>query len=536
MDSCRDKLIQRDIFTVIVLFTVHVITVYKFAILKVDTHDIFIFKAALDISNGFTLFSETFTVYGALANIINYLFVTILGVTVHSIVVSTVIFYGINSVLLYFLFKDYFPYWINILSNIIVLALAPFYALNFLPWPSVYANTFVILSVICFISHGNRARSCFLVGIFSALAFWCRQPVGVVLLLTYISLLMIDLFVRKLDKRGLACQVGSLVGGFVLICAIFLGWLLWNNAFTDWWLQSVVHAGRWAQRHGSGGRKVIVSLFQIFEKDECNGFNVLIKSYLWRFMAIANIGILLISLFNEFKNKKIIFKKHNNFLLVLSFVNLGLWHQFYPVPCARHTYWASILFVGPTLYLFYSISNLFAELLPKERSRIGRVIVFSIMTIYTFYFDISTRIAAGIVKINAPYETIKTPFFFDKMKENGVYSKDYNELADLIENHLKTHPDALIVTRDRVWTGNYFQSYNRKEVIENEKKIRPLFLNWNGVEDIGIYPDWESKISEIIDKGNSIIFSSTKYQPLESRYNTYFFNIKEPFLVHIPKY
>ncbi len=508
MNTWPDKITRRNILTALALFTLHSVTVYQFGIRGPDFGMVYMFKPAFDMARGFSLFSETFTVYGALTTYIHFFFIKLFGESVHSLVLAASLFYGLNAILLYAIFARYFPCWINVIANFLVLALAPFYFWPFLAWSSVYANTFALLSVLCFVNSNKKYYRLFAAGFFASLSFWCRQPVGILLSGSYVFLMALDAIRPTKDLQFFLAGPIAYFIGFLFPSSLFFLTLWQQNSINDWYLQSIVHAKVWALIYGGNTTKVLTSLFQLFAGDSCNGFGVGIKSLLWRFLAVSNLCIFTVSLINRFFQKSIFFNKHNQFLLTISCVNLALWHQYYPVPCMRHTYWASILMVAPLLYALSLVASILAQYFPGPHKKKAAFVLSICLIALTFSYDLYKRIDAGIKKASYHYNNTETPFFLKGIKTDNQFEQMI-AISHLLESYMQQNKKVLIVSFGRQWF-NFLQSYMDSQAVR-KAPTRALFVNWNSSENRDVYPTWWKELTKIVRENHPIIIA---YAPL----------------------
>ena len=165
-----------------------------FAFIGIDPHhDGILLKPAIDIINGKMLFKDTFTQYGMLTTLIQAAAIKVIGPYLISIKISTVLFYSLSVILLYYIWRNFLTDNYFFIVYFLFLITAPFYPRPMLPWSSVYALFFLLLTnlfVINFIKKDNVIWL-FWAGIASALAFWCRQPIGVVIYLSIVCFLII---------------------------------------------------------------------------------------------------------------------------------------------------------------------------------------------------------------------------------------------------------------------------------------------------------------------------------------------------------
>ena len=170
------------IFNPIFIFIMTLIVAGYFSTIGVDPHhDGILLKPALDMVSGKILFKETFTQYGALTTIIQAIALKVFGSYLITIRLLTAFFYALISLLLYFIFQRFLPKLILFISLLIWLLMAPYNIWVLLPWSSIYALFFQLLTtyLLLIFFEKKEPKYFILASISTALIFWCRQPVGI---------------------------------------------------------------------------------------------------------------------------------------------------------------------------------------------------------------------------------------------------------------------------------------------------------------------------------------------------------------------
>src|SRR5664280_927594 len=147
-------------------------------------HDGIMFKPALDVAQGKMVFRDTFTQYGGVTVLMQAAAIKLFGEYLLVIKLQTALMYGASIFLFWRVWSRLMPSWLATFVCIVATLMAPdTIALGSLPWSSVYSLFFQSLALLCavrYVEHG-RERELVFAGAAAALAFWCRQPVGVFL-------------------------------------------------------------------------------------------------------------------------------------------------------------------------------------------------------------------------------------------------------------------------------------------------------------------------------------------------------------------
>ncbi len=313
-----------------------------FACMGVDVHaDGIMLKPATDVANGQVLFRDTFTQYGALTTFIQALALKMFGQYLIVIRLTTVLFYSLSAVLLYYIWRNFLtPAFFWIMYGLFLL-LPPFYGLTFLPWSSIYALFFILLANVFMIGFIKRGFVWLLwgAGASSALAFWCRQPTGIVMYLALFLYFAVCLALERKSWRRILINFGICTAAYLICSMCFLIYLWLNDALADWYIQSI----RFMFTFGIEGREA-TSLFKC-----------LFPASVFRIIPIVTLSVLCVSLYLLFNKKRDGDRPINRMLVVTAIIGLASWHQYFPVPCALHLCWAAIPMLGFYVYVIQRI-------------------------------------------------------------------------------------------------------------------------------------------------------------------------------------
>jgi hypothetical protein len=221
------------------------------ASLGVDPHhDGIMLKPALDVLSGQVLFRDTFAQYGALTT---YLQAAALWFqpTLLSLRLQTVGAYAVTLFFLYAAWRIILPRSLTVLSCGFFLLFIPAYEKNWLdqywilhPWSSVFAMMFQAIGLYALfrmIAGEQSARWGFLLGAVCTCAFWCRQPVGILmavcLVATWLALCRTNWAPTNQSRRSV---LAGIVGGFGAFHVGLLGGILFSGAGPEWWYQNFI--------------------------------------------------------------------------------------------------------------------------------------------------------------------------------------------------------------------------------------------------------------------------------------------------------
>ena len=361
----------------VALFAFSFLITYRFSLVNFDSHHSgLMYKTALDLAHGKVLFLETFTQYGALTSYIQGLSVLLFGESVRSILLITALFYAASHTMLYLVAHRLMGRVPALAAAVATVFLAPFFLWDFHPWSSVFALFFLLLSLYTLQTAVAKDAVPALVqaalsGLFAALTFWCRQPVGFVTALAgLLCILFLLLLVRKQSEQRkhtlfllAAFGVGLTVGILLLLIPI-----LASGGGHDFVRQSLSAMVSFASaRSGEGTQGFIQSLFaNLFGMPFYLTRTKVVFDIIWLFLPVLALILALLT------GAKLVLAAHREgegfrtrgahvTVLIYAVYAVAEWHQYYPVSCLRHWYWGAFL-CAPAVFL---ITRELLDLLPR---------------------------------------------------------------------------------------------------------------------------------------------------------------------------
>ncbi|MBQ6109713.1 MAG: glycosyltransferase family 39 protein [Thermoguttaceae bacterium] len=310
-------------------------------------HDGVLMKPAYDVMHGKMLFRDTFTQYGALTTLLQAAACLIFGARVLTLRLLTTVFYAGSTVLVWHIGGRILKGFYRIIPILCILIFPPFYFWNMLPWSSVYALFFLLLTVFLFqLGFQKKRESWFwaLTGAVSTLPFWCRQPLGLVFA-GGILLVLVSHWRFYESWRDTLHRLWLYVAGAMIVFGIFFIWLSMNHAFHDFWVQSIkmafgfaagkttqmapaVQTGGFLQK--CAALTFALKIFRLFFMDRLFWGTVICSLTLGWFIYLVVWGIRKMGLTLDYWL----------LLPVVFMAGLSL-HQYYPVPGLRHYYWGA---------------------------------------------------------------------------------------------------------------------------------------------------------------------------------------------------
>ena len=124
---------------VIWLIPIGIISCY-FSILDPEWHhDGILFKPAVDVASGLSLFRETFTQYGALTTYLQAGAIYLFGKALIVLRLQAALFFILIGVFNLLILRRLIPFWLAVSSTYVWFLMAPIFLMPFLAWSSIYA-------------------------------------------------------------------------------------------------------------------------------------------------------------------------------------------------------------------------------------------------------------------------------------------------------------------------------------------------------------------------------------------------------------
>ena len=311
-------------------------------------HDGIMFKAAVDVAAGKVPFRETFCQYGILTPLLQGAFIKIFGAELLVLKLLTAAFYAaslavFDKICCRFIEKSKWGY--RALAIAMYFLLSADCCVTSHPWASVYALFFILLAIeytLRFCEEDkNETKYAVYSGLCAGIMFGLRQPCGLTAILSGALLTWIFYSWNKNKAAKYAAGFFSAAAALFIVYALMISY--WN-AWHDYWIQTWSHALSFAVKRGSGTgtySDFVINFFPFVTGDR--GFIDII----FAFFPLITLGMLgYMFLKGEWKN--------NISMVCVILFALGAWHQYYPVPCMRHLYWAAV----PMMIVFiWSISK-----------------------------------------------------------------------------------------------------------------------------------------------------------------------------------
>lgn len=351
-------MIWRRLLPTLFFFGLTFLVAAYYSVYDVDPHhDGAIFKPALDVSKGMMLYRDTFSQYGALFTLLTAAGLKIFGPYMLVLRIMAAFFYGLVAAMLWLLGKRLLPRWLAALVVLLWLGVAGYIGGWFLAWSSIYALFFQLAAVYFLLRHQEDERGAgswplwlVLAGLMAALAFWCRQPTGVLQMGAMVMFLSIRRLRPLPNWRESWHLVHPLLLGFILGVLPILGWIVLNGALKDWYLQNVVFGSLFLKYFGQSNdiRYLLRHLFPFFN---LGGYQT--GSLLYGMLPVLNLAGLALLARKMWHGKTLLGREDVAYAIGL--LSLASWPQYYPFPDdGLHAYWAATPMMPMAAWLMWT--------------------------------------------------------------------------------------------------------------------------------------------------------------------------------------
>ena len=503
--ALKIKLKKIVILSSIFLFFLTLFITSYFARQGIDAHhDGIMFKTALDVASGKTLYTQTYNHYGPISAYLQAFSLQILGNYVLSIRLITAFFYSLIAVVIYLTWTKFMPNKFAFLTSILWLILAPFYTQIFYPWSSVYGLFFLMLSLYLLLvsikklNVKNKKVSfhpfvIFAIGATSCLAFLSKQQY-LMLIISLISFYILLGLCRVINPKKMMHCIALLCSGFLCVYLLFIFWFYITGSLVDYFKQ-VLWLGYITGRILGRGIGILELISPLYSMP------------IWLLLPVVSIYFFVKSLINLMKKS---WTQIDVMMLGVSIVSLASIAQYYPISDHSHIFWGATPSIGLLIYIIYIYTrNWYSE---KFRPTTKRIVILILFVI--FLSNLSSQLVHSIaigVKRNSYYNTfIKSPEVLKGLKISKSDSIFYSDVDKKINDYLRLNPDKHFVINI---SDSLYMTFTKKAV-----NMEPMFLNLSGYTS-GIYP-FEPKFYEYLETDKPLIIVYSVNSHLHKGYKT----------------
>lgn len=473
-----------------IIFSLALLWFGVFAPLGIDLHhDGVMFIPALRVANGDMVFRDVFCQYGMLSPVLQALALKLGGAELLTLKYFMVLFYAGSAVMLDIIWQQLLtPRWRDLML-LMFFTLMPDTMVTFHPWSSIFALFFSLISLWGQLKYLKQGKWYWLLfsGAMAGVTFLSRHPSGVVTLLAVWGTLFFEMMTvpagwkARIRKFVVSCGIAG--GGFVSVAGIAAAIIIAAGAWDDFVFQCItavfgfVHA-----RGGSGDSNYLgQSLFPF----------VTSMGYFDSIFAVLPLTALFQLLSGVRKAVRSDVKAQESLsLIALVIFALGSWHQYYPVPCVRHLFWAGVPFFG---VFVLSIRELLQS--TGERRWLCRILAAGLLLV--FCACASVRIYSGCIRLaTAGGRAVSEIPGLKGMK----LTRGEDSLIRIFRSTLESLPENI---RQR-GVVNYTPDGLWSVILPDAGfKHRQFLLFWEG-----LYKDYDEKIIEFVREKRPVVLSS----------------------------
>jgi len=475
-------------------------------------HDGILFKPAIDVASGLSLFSETYTQYGAFTTFLQAAAIKIFGAHLVVLRIQAAGFVALSGVLFWVILRKIVPAFPAVITIFLWLIMAPYLVTHHWPYASIFSLFFMMAGALALIigveqsasNSSARIRFIYLLsGFCFALCFWTKQPTGIVI--APISLYFLIAFLGVgVDKRSVVVNFLFLVAGFCACNTILLGFLFATDSLDDWWLQSIVGAALFASEAGASMSELPM-VIGIAKKLFPNPATIWAAnhSYVWTILPVLNLIVVFSCIARILRRQGAPPQIH--FLMVFALMAVGSWGQYFPVLGVGKVYWSATPMFGTVIAGGY---------LALKAAKWRNVAIYPLLLVLLGLFiapDIQYRFATVSNKFPS-HSIVDFPtlegmrysknFVKGVIRFSGSDTAYYQELADLgrfVKNVRTIDPQlSLITITEDAYLPTVFAPRNP----------HPVTVWWKEVWQM--YPDHAVSLKRFIREAQPLIEIKTK--------------------------
>lgn len=358
-----------------------------------------VYAPAVKVANGQILYKQAYTQYGPIMVYIQAGFIKLFGERLWSVRLSAILFYIISFIFYYHIFKKYLPYWLVLISAIILAFLEPSGYGVFHSWSSIYALAFEMVLILIFIKYieTHNIVYVFLSGLDVGIIFFCRQSAGIVFIIGTIILWII---LSSMLKENIIKNVAAEMSGIIIVVGSFALYFYLNGCFEKWIKDALIDQfgllSHFMDRYSAAENITnnIISESIISEADG-NQLGIYINKAigflkclfpiqlmgLYFFLPFLLVADLIYFIYCGIKKRKI-----NIEFFIIFFVCFLSWHQYFPLEGSLlHIYWAAFPMIGLLAVNIYA----FCKKVSIKRLNLITCIGLLLLTIPTLYHRIT---------------------------------------------------------------------------------------------------------------------------------------------------
>lgn len=473
---------RADILGIILSFIITFLLFFPFAVTNIDVHhDGLVMIPALDVLHGKILYRDIYSMYGPLSTYIQSAALLFFGEYIRSLRLITLIFYALTAPLLWIFWRKFLKISWCILSLILWLALPHFYDMTFHSWSSVYALFFQMLTIVI-LMQGNSRRTLVLGGMMTALTFWCRQSVGGFLFAAVCGAFTVSVVMSRRERKHSALAMLYFVTGFAAVILPYVAYLWQNSALTDWWKQNMELVAVFCRVvRGPSLLQIPKALLMMNERRQW---------YIYWIWVALPASVLVFSIREVIAGRKS--GRINAGNIMIGFMLLSSWLQYYPMNDTGHAFWAATPMVG--IFMLYTEKALI-RILHNPGKAFILVLVF-VLSVCIF------RYGRGIRRITTANNSIQQPVIARGMRIPETEKAEIDLAYGILDRYFAVHPETTYIAPVHNPLYALF-------LPERYRSFHKLPMRWEYVND-AIYPEYDRLMYAYVHDHHPLVITHKK--------------------------
>src|SRR5262245_9799429 len=434
-------------------------------------HDGYQLQQAVDLSDGRTLFRDTFDQYGPLNGYLNTLGFVSLGRRLLAIKYFVCLWYAVTAVALFALARRWLSCELAALSGALWLGLAPFYQHGLMLSPHVYALLFqAIATLIALSAPALGVGELAAVGVFAGLSWSVKQSYGVLFLVAVMTYLFLCGIANRAHWGRVATAMAAAAVGYFAVVAVALAWLSGRGALHDWYLQTIAFPRAFyaeASAAHLGG-------FRVSAANAAWSFLVLQAD--WPSWVIMRAVVLITTL------ALIVRRQGAGDLLLIAPITAFLWFGAYPSANIMHQWWTASLSIAPFIACIQRISG-------------AKIWIVAAVALCLAAPGLNARAEATAARRAALTEVLNNPPLLRGIRTDAQTKRAFRLLGDAINRYRSHHPGAGIVSIESSdgWRTGVAESLPILMFVDNQVHKQPVY--WSlPVLTTEIYPKYAERL------------------------------------------
>ncbi|MCX6985205.1 MAG: hypothetical protein NT118_10725 [Lentisphaerae bacterium] len=265
----------------------------------------------------------------------------------------------------------------------------------------------------------------------------------------------------------------------------FLVYLGLKDALADWYFQSI---------------RFMFS-FGIEDREATSLFKCLFPGSVFIVFPLVTLSVLCVSLYLLVNRKSDAERPMGLMLIVTAIIGLASWHQYFPVPCFRHLYWASIPMLGFYAFAIQGIVNFSGKAVPLHlRPGLSKplLIVILLLPFYSTVTRMAKDMPAKLMSIS------ESRVFYDSPLKYMLLCDSEYQLFKAFRSVMGRLPPEFANSRGINFTnGAFFSLY-----FPNGNNFFPMYVNFGN----SVYPDYAYQAGRVLAECRPIVISHKKLE------------------------